>query len=83
MLDERELLQGRNGAVSVIALAEKGALFDPGPCMYMEKMATGADTNPHMVRKSHCMTQKISCKLFADLAFHSLGFEADCLTWPT
>ena len=49
MLDERELLQGRNGAVSVIALAEKGALFDPGPCMYMEKMATGADTNPHMV----------------------------------
>ena len=25
--------QGRNGAVSVIALAERGALFDPGPCM--------------------------------------------------
>ena len=31
--------QGRNGAVSVIALAERGALFDPGPCMYMEKLA--------------------------------------------
>ena len=42
-------MQGRNGAVSVIALAEKGALFDPGPCMYMEKMAIGPDTNPHMV----------------------------------
>ena len=25
--------QGRNGAVSVLALAERGALFDPGPCM--------------------------------------------------
>ena len=25
--------QGRSGAVSVIALAERGALFDPGPCM--------------------------------------------------
>ncbi|KAK3234433.1 hypothetical protein CYMTET_55304 [Cymbomonas tetramitiformis] len=33
--------QGRNGAVSVLALAEKGALFDPGPCMYMEKIAVG------------------------------------------
>jgi fructose-1,6-bisphosphatase II len=32
---------GRNGAVSVIALAERGALFDPGPCMYMEKLAVG------------------------------------------
>ena len=27
------------GPVSVIALAERGALFDPGPCMYMEKLA--------------------------------------------
>eukprot|EP00210_Caulerpa_lentillifera_P007915 g7556.t1 len=35
--------QGRNGAVSVIALAEKGALLDPGPCMYMEKLAVGPD----------------------------------------
>lgn len=25
--------QGRNGAVSVIAVAERGSLFDPGPCM--------------------------------------------------
>ena len=32
-------MQGRNGAISVIALAERGALFDPGPCMYMEKLA--------------------------------------------
>ncbi len=25
--------QGRDGAISVIAMAERGALFDPGPCM--------------------------------------------------
>lgn len=41
--------QGRSGAVSVIALAERGALFDPGPCMYMEKLAVGPQVNPHMV----------------------------------
>ena len=35
--------------MSVIALAEKGALFDPGPCMYMEKLAVGPSVNPHMV----------------------------------
>ena len=29
---------GREGAVAVIAMAERGSLFDPGPCMYMEKL---------------------------------------------
>ena len=33
--------QGRNGAIAVIAVAERGALFDPGPCMYMEKVPAG------------------------------------------
>ncbi|GLI67147.1 hypothetical protein VaNZ11_011359 [Volvox africanus] len=37
--------QGRNGAISVIAVAEQGALFDPGPCMYMEKLAVGPQTH--------------------------------------
>ena len=41
------VVQGRNGAVSVIALAERGALFDPGPCMYMEKLAGVAC--PHLI----------------------------------
>lgn len=36
-------ISGRNGAVSVIALAEEGTLLDPGPCMYMEKLAVGPD----------------------------------------
>jgi fructose-1,6-bisphosphatase II len=33
--------QGRNGALAVIAVAERGAMFDPGPCVYMEKLAVG------------------------------------------
>src|SRR5918911_5765325 len=34
---------GRPNAVSVIALAERGSMFDPGPCVYMDKIATGPD----------------------------------------
>ena len=30
---------GMPNALAVIALAERGAMFDPGPCVYMEKMA--------------------------------------------
>ena len=30
-------------ALAVIALAERGAMFDPGPIVYMEKMAGGDD----------------------------------------
>lgn len=33
---------GMPSALSVIALAERGTMFDPGPCVYMEKLA-GAD----------------------------------------
>jgi fructose-1,6-bisphosphatase II len=32
---------GRGGALSVIAVAERGTMFDPGPCFYMEKIAVG------------------------------------------
>ena len=31
--------QGRPNAVAVIALSERGTMFDPGPVFYMEKMA--------------------------------------------
>jgi fructose-1,6-bisphosphatase II len=34
---------GRNHAVSVIALSQRGMMFDPGPCFYMEKIAVGAE----------------------------------------
>ncbi|MBX5440829.1 MAG: class II fructose-bisphosphatase [Solirubrobacteraceae bacterium] len=35
--------KGMPSALSVIALAERGTMFDPGPCVYMEKLAGGAD----------------------------------------
>ena len=28
-------------AIAVVALAERGTMFDPGPCVYMEKLAVG------------------------------------------
>ncbi|MGO9961261.1 MAG: class II fructose-bisphosphatase [Solirubrobacteraceae bacterium] len=34
---------GMPSALAVIALAERGSMFDPGPCVYMEKMAGGRD----------------------------------------
>jgi fructose-1,6-bisphosphatase II len=33
--------RGMPAALSVIALSERGTMFDPGPCVYMEKIATG------------------------------------------
>ena len=33
--------RGSPNALAVIALAERGSMFDPGPCFYMEKMAAG------------------------------------------
>ena len=32
---------GRDGAISVIALSERGTMFNPGPCFYMNKIAVG------------------------------------------
>jgi fructose-1,6-bisphosphatase II len=34
---------GMPNALTVIALAERGAMFDPGPCVYMEKLAGGPE----------------------------------------
>ena len=31
---------GAPNAIAVIAIAERGAMFDPGPCFYMEKLVT-------------------------------------------
>jgi len=32
---------GRGGAIAVIAMSERGTMFDPGPTFYMEKIAAG------------------------------------------
>ncbi len=34
---------GRANAMSVIAVADRGTMFSPGPCVYMEKIATGPE----------------------------------------
>ena len=34
---------GLGNAISVIAVSERGSMFDPGPCFYMEKIAVGPD----------------------------------------
>jgi fructose-1,6-bisphosphatase II len=33
--------RGQPAALSVIALSERGTMFNPGPCVYMSKIATG------------------------------------------
>ncbi len=35
--------KGMPSALSVIAISPRGAMFDPGPCVYMEKLAGGSD----------------------------------------
>src|SRR3954465_7641999 len=35
--------RGMPSALAVIALSERGTMFDPGPCVYMEKLAGGPD----------------------------------------
>jgi fructose-1,6-bisphosphatase II len=42
----RLLAEGRPGAIAVLAAAPAGALFDPGPCVYMEKLVVGAEAAP-------------------------------------
>lgn len=34
---------GQPGAIAVIAVADRGSMFDPGPCVYMEKIAVGPE----------------------------------------
>jgi fructose-1,6-bisphosphatase II len=34
---------GRGNAISVIAVSERGTMFNPGPCFYMEKIAVGPE----------------------------------------
>ncbi len=40
----RLVSRGEANALSVVAVAERGAMFNPGPCVYMEKIATGRES---------------------------------------
>ena len=35
--------KGQPGALAVVAVAERGTMFDPGPCFYMQKLAVGEE----------------------------------------
>ena len=35
--------KGQAGAIAVIAVSERGTMFNPGPCVYMEKLAVGPE----------------------------------------
>ena len=39
----RLLAQGRANSISTVALAERGSMFDPGPIVYMHKIAVGPE----------------------------------------
>ncbi len=39
----RPTATGRGGALSVIAVSERGTMFNPGPCVYMDKIAVGPE----------------------------------------
>lgn len=39
----RLLAEGRPGSLAVMAGAPSGTMFDPGPCVYMEKLVVGPD----------------------------------------
>ncbi|MBW3576206.1 MAG: class II fructose-bisphosphatase [Actinobacteria bacterium] len=38
------LAEGRPGAIAVMAMAPRGTMFDPGPCVYMEKLVVDRET---------------------------------------
>ena len=35
--------RGQGNAVAVVALSERGTMFDPGPCVYMDKLVCGPE----------------------------------------
>ena len=39
----RLVSRGEANAVAVVAVAERGSMFNPGPCFYMEKIVAGVD----------------------------------------
>jgi fructose-1,6-bisphosphatase II len=59
--------KGMPNALSVIALSERGSMFDPGPCVYMQKMAGGPeiadclDLDRPLAETIRLVAQKKSC----------------------
>jgi len=52
--------QGRSGALSVIALAGRGCMFDPGPhVVYMDKLAVGPEIDPRRVSLDYSVRRNL------------------------
>lgn len=44
----RLLALGRANSIATVAIAERGSMFDPGPIVYMDKMAVGPSARGHI-----------------------------------
>jgi fructose-1,6-bisphosphatase II len=44
----RLLSLGRTNSISTVSLAERGSMFDPGPIVYMHKIAVGPEAKGHI-----------------------------------
>jgi fructose-1,6-bisphosphatase II len=40
--------KGQSNALAVLAVADRGSMFDPGPCFYMDKIVTGPEAAPRI-----------------------------------
>src|ERR1700749_605636 len=61
---------GMPSALAVIALAERGSMFDPGPCVYMEKLA-GSEDIADLLDLDRPLPE--TCKLIAERKHGSIG----------
>lgn len=61
---------GMPSALAVIALSAKGTMFDPGPCVYMEKMA-GPPEMADLLDLDRPLSETV--KLIADRKGHPIG----------
>ena len=50
---------GRGNAIAVIAVSERGTMFDPGPCVYMDKLAVGPEA-AHVVDINETITENLN-----------------------
>ncbi|MGI8944825.1 MAG: class II fructose-bisphosphatase [Thermoleophilaceae bacterium] len=62
--------KGFPNSLAVIALADRGAMFDPGPCVYMEKMAAAKDI-AHLLDLDRPLTETL--RLIADAKGTAIG----------
>jgi fructose-1,6-bisphosphatase II len=45
--------RGQGNAVSVVSVSERGTMYDPGPCVYMDKLCCGPEAAEVVDRGAH------------------------------